>query len=264
MARPSAVPLHHREAGSGGEVLLLLHGFPFHSGMWRPQLDAPPEGWRVIAPDLRGFGRSPATEGKDFGMDAAAADVAALLQRLGIARAVVCGLSMGGYVAFAMLRNHASLVRGLVLCDTRAAADTDEVRRGRQQSVTEIGAEGTTNFNEAMLGKLLSPFTQERRPEVVEEVRAMMVEARPESVIAALHGLASRPDSTPMLRGIVIPTLVIVGEDDEITPPREAQIVARGIPGARLEIVPDAAHLPSLENPEVFDRLLSGFLADMR
>jgi 3-oxoadipate enol-lactonase len=264
MASTSAVPLNHREAGSGSEVLLLLHGFPFHSGMWRPQLDAPPEGWRIIAPDLRGFGRSPVIEGNGFSMDAAAADVAALLQRLGIARAVVCGLSMGGYVAFAMLRNHPSLVRGLVLCDTRAAADTDEVRRGRQQSIAQIGAEGTAHFNETMLGKLLSPFTQERRPEVVEEVRAMMAEARPESVIAALHGLASRPDSTPMLRSTVIPTRVIVGEDDEITPPREAQIVARGIPGARLEIVPDAAHLPNLENPEVFDRLLNGFLADMR
>jgi 3-oxoadipate enol-lactonase len=263
MASTSPVPLNYREAGSGSKVLLLLHGFPFHSGMWRPQLDAPPDGWRVIAPDLRGFGRSPSSADNDFGMDAVAADVAALLQRLGIARAVVCGLSMGGYVAFAMLRNHSARVRGLVLCDTRAAADTDEVRRGRQQSVTQIGAEGTSNFNEGMLGKLLSPFTQNRRPELVEEVRAMMAEARPESVIAVLHGLASRPDSTPMLRSIVIPTRVIVGEDDEITPPREAQIVARGIPGARLEIVPDAAHLPNLENPEIFDRLLNGFLADM-
>jgi 3-oxoadipate enol-lactonase len=256
--------LHHEEAGSGSDVLLLIHGFPLHAGMWRPQLAAPPEGWRVIAPDLRGFGRSPVADDGQLTMDAAAADLAALLPRLGVQSAVVCGLSMGGYIAFAMLRRYPQLVRALVLCDTRASADSDEARRGRLQSVSEIQTGGTRAFMEAMLPKLLSPYTRNRRPEIVEEVSAMMSEAPAESVNAALRGLAARPDSTPLLRAITIPTRVIIGEDDEITPVREGQIIARGIPGARLEIVPDAGHLSNIENPEVFNRVLEGFLRDMR
>jgi pimeloyl-ACP methyl ester carboxylesterase len=115
-----------------------------------------------------------------------------------------------------------------------------------------------------MLPKLLSPFTRKRRPEVVDEVAAMMAEAPAHSVAAALRGLAARPDSTPLLRGVTVPTRVIIGEDDEITPPREGQVIARGIPGARLELVPDAGHLPNIENPSIFDRLLETFLRDMR
>jgi 3-oxoadipate enol-lactonase len=130
MTSSSGTRLHYEEAGTGDNVLLLVHGFPLHSGMWRPQLASPPAGWRVIAPDLRGFGRSPAVLGEQLTMDAAAEDLAILLEELGVQRAVVCGLSMGGYIAFAMFRQHPQRVRALVLCDTRAGADSEEVRQG--------------------------------------------------------------------------------------------------------------------------------------
>ncbi|CAN5633971.1 alpha/beta fold hydrolase [soil metagenome] len=258
--------LHFEEAGdtAAGDVLLLVHAFPFSSAMWRPQLTEPPQGWRVIAPDLRGYGGSPPIRDEQLTMDAAADDLARLLTRLGVKKAVVCGLSLGGYVTFGMLRRHPAQVRAVLLCDTRAAPDTPDAGRGRLEAAARIRTHGTNAFMESMLPKLLSPITRRRRPELVEEVASMMAAAPAESVAATLHGLALRPDSTPLLRSIVIPARIIVGEDDEITPPSEAQLMARGIPGARIETVSDAGHLPNLENPQVFNSLLGSFLAVLR
>jgi pimeloyl-ACP methyl ester carboxylesterase len=274
-------PLHWVEAGpSDGAVLLLLHGFPFNSAMWRPQLETPPAGWRVIAPDLTGFGGSAATvaagtaaagsaatatgtaaaAAATLTMDRMADDVAALLDRLRIRGAAVCGLSMGGYVTFALLRRHAARVRALVLADTRAAPDSEDVRRGRLETAARVATEGNGPVVEAMLPKLFSPVTPQRQPDLVAEVRAMMADAPPAAVAAALRGMAARPDSTPMLRSINVPTRVVVGQSDQITPPGEAQLMARAIPGAMIEVIPDAGHLPNLENAAAFDSALTAFL----
>lgn len=264
---PASAPrtLHYRTAGPPSpNVLLLLHAFPLNSAMWEPQLASPPEGWHLLAPDLPGYGQSPGIGGEQLTMDAAADGVAALLASLGVRSAVVCGLSMGGYVAFALLRRHRSLVRGLVLCDTRAAADAPEVRAGRLQSAEQVRSGGTASFNDGLLPKLLSPFTRRRSPQVEERVRAMMGEALPDTVRATLLGLAARPDATPLLRAINVPTQVLVGEDDQIIPAGEAQLMARMIPGSYMNIVPDAGHLPNLENPEVFNRTLVTFLSAVR
>ncbi|HSJ06420.1 MAG TPA: alpha/beta fold hydrolase [Longimicrobiales bacterium] len=253
--------LHYRSGGPAtGNPLLLIHGFPLSSAMWRPQIDAPPTGWRVIAPDLRGFGNSPATAGP-VSMDSMADDLAALLAELDISSVAVCGLSMGGYVAFALLRRHPALVRALVLCDTKADADTEDVRRGRLQSASRVEAEGTGSVVDAMLPKLLSPATPRRQAALQEEVRGILESASQAGVAAALKAMAVRPDSTPMLRSINVPTQIIVGADDQITPAGGAQLMVRGIPGARIEVIPEAGHLPNLENTAAFDRALAGFLA---
>lgn len=256
--------LNYEESGqpSSNRVLLLVHGFPFHSGMWRPQLDEPPPGWRVIAPDLPGFGASPLT-GDTLTMDDAADALAELLGSLGVRRAVVCGLSMGGYISFALFRRHPNLVRALVLCDTKAGADGEAARKARHAGVARVTAEGTAGFVDDMLPKLLSPHTRRRQPEVEESLRDIMTAAPAESVAAALRGLAARPDSAPLLQAIMVPTQVIVGSDDEITPVVEAQFLARGIRGALLTIVPDAGHVPNLENPASFNRTLHSFLATL-
>jgi 3-oxoadipate enol-lactonase len=252
--------LHFEQAGipDGSDVLLLVHGFPFNSAMWRPQLQEPPPGWRVIAPDLAGFGGNPPTD--QLSMDGAADDLAALLETLAVSNAVVCGLSMGGYIAFSMLRRHPALLRALVLCDTRAAADSEEARRGRLESAASVRRQGTAEFLQSMLPKLLSPVTRGRQPGVEEELRRIMEAAPAASVAAALEGLAGRPDSTPLLRSITVPTQIMVGSDDEITPVLDAQFMARGIPGAVLTVIPDAGHVSNLENPASFNRALQGFL----
>jgi 3-oxoadipate enol-lactonase len=257
--------LHYQEANpEAANVLLLIHGFPLNSSMWQPQLDQPPDGWRVIAPDLRGYGQSPSLGSEVLTMDAAADDIAALLQSLGIRKAVICGLSMGGYIAFALLRRHLGLFRGLLLCDTRAAPDAEDVRAGRLESAAQVRTAGTAGFTDTMLPKLLSPYTRQRSPELEARVRAMMMEAPADVIAATLIGLAARPDSTPLLRSIAVPTQVVVGEDDQITPAGEAQLMARGIPGSMMQMVPDAGHLPNLENPPVFNRILAGFLMSVR
>ena len=229
--------------------------------MWAEKLAAPPAGWRVIAPDFRGFGESGPAAAGVLTMDGAADDMAALLAHLGIATAVVCGVSMGGYVAFAMLRRHPRLLRGLVLCDTRAEPDTAEARAGRLEKAAGVERDGTGEFVAGMLPNLLSPFTLKNRPAIVSSVNAQLAEATPAAVAAALRGLAARPDSTPLLRSITVPTQVIAGADDRITPAGEARMMARAIPGARFDIVEDAGHLPNLEQPADFDVVLKAFLA---
>ncbi|HWV58040.1 MAG TPA: alpha/beta fold hydrolase [Longimicrobiales bacterium] len=249
-----------REAGSG-DVVLFVHAFPLDSRMWAPQLAAAPVGWRFVAPDLQGFGASGvASVGAPLTMDDIADDVAGLLDHLGVQRAVLCGLSMGGYAAFAFWRRHADRVRALVLSDTRVGADTAEARAGRFSLAERVLREGSRAAVEAMFPKMLSPSTVAHRPDVAATVRSIMESAPPSAIVRALYGLAERPDSTATLPTITAPALVIVGEDDAVTPPAEAERIADGIPGARLVRIPAAGHFPNLEAPEAFNGALTQFL----
>jgi 3-oxoadipate enol-lactonase len=257
--RINGVEMTWREAGSG-EPIVFLHGFPLHAGMWEPQLTDLPAGWRGIAPSVRGFGGSELGAEPASSMDLLAADVAALLDRLGIARVTLCGLSMGGYVALAFVRKYPERLRGLVLCDTRAGADSEDGRRNRYELAERVRIEGVGPVRDAMLPKLISGRTRQEQPEVESRIRAMIEEASPEAVARALTGMAARPDSTPFLREITVPTLVLVGAEDAVTPPGEAQLLVRGIPGARIETVADAGHLSNLEQPATFNRSLWTFL----
>ena len=256
--------LSWREAGAGDDVLVLIHGFPFHSAIWRPQLDAPPPGWRVIAPDLRGFGGSGPLTANRLPMDLLAQDVVSLLAHLNIGKAVFCGHSMGGYVTLALVRRAARLVRGLVLSDTRATPDSPEARQGRLKNAKHVHAHGTAALIDALVPRLLADQTRAELPHVEQELRAIMGSASAPAVIAALLGMAERPDSTPQLRSINVPVQIIVGEHDEITPPGDARLLARAIPGARMEIIPGAGHVPNLEQPAAFNRVLEGFLGGLK
>jgi 3-oxoadipate enol-lactonase len=262
-AHLNGMRMHWVEAGdadSGDDVVLLVHGFPFNASMWQPQLDAPPPGWRMIAPDLRGFGRNEPAGPDALTMERHAEDLAALLRHLGLTRAVVCGLSMGGYIAFALWRHAPELVRAFVLSDTRPGADTEEARRGRVDSARAVSDDGPAALIDGMLPKLLSERTRADRPEVERGLRRMMASAPRPSLAAALLGMAGRPDSTDLLPDITVPTQVVVGADDPITPPEDARLMADRIPDARLHVIEGAAHVPNLEQPAEFNRVLAEFL----
>ncbi len=252
------------EAGKG-DCLVLIHAFPLSADQWQPQLAAPPPGWRVVAPDLRGF-RAPGPPDPGAALvgatsiDEYAADIVALLDRLEVDRAVVAGLSMGGYVAFGLLRLAPERVRGLVLADTRPQADSDEARARRRQMLARLEQAGVAGVAEDLLPTLLGRTTLGERPAVVARVRALIKANAPEAIAAAVHALMGRPDSTPWLHQIRIPALVIVGEEDTLTPPEVAEAMHRAIAGSALAVIPSAGHLSNLEHPEAFTLSLSAFL----
>jgi pimeloyl-ACP methyl ester carboxylesterase len=250
------------EAGAASDrVLVLIHGFPFHAAIWKPQLDAPPEGWSVIAPDLRGFGESAPHDGTAT-MDAYAGDIAALLDHIGVKKAVLCGSSMGGYVLFAFLRRFSKRARAIVLCDTRPTSDTAEVEASRLQLITRVQHEGVGVVADTMLPRLLTHAS--RGTAVEESVRRIVESASATSIIAATQAMLARPDSTPLLRPLgALPTQIIVGADDAITPPGEARLMASAIPSAHIEVIPDAGHLPNIEQPRVFNNVLTRFLSGL-
>ncbi|MEJ2502505.1 MAG: alpha/beta fold hydrolase [Gemmatimonadota bacterium] len=263
--------------GSAGTVVF-VHGFPFDGSMWERQLAGLPPGWNGLAPDLRGFGQSDihdlpgeVSTGRRTGgrvalrdepvltMARFADDVATLIEdRIG-EPAAICGLSMGGYVALEIRRRHPDLVRALILTDTRARSDDDEARENRLRTAQTVRSAGARPVATAMLPALLSPGSRER-PDLVEQVRNMILATPPASLIGALAGMAARHDHTGELGSIAVPTLVVVGDEDGITPPDEARDMTDAIPGARMATIEHAGHLAPLEQPEAFNRILAGFL----
>lgn len=243
-----------------GEPLVFVHGFPLSHAMWNAQIPVFAAKHRVIAPDLRGFGSSVDTEGT-VTMEDFADDLAAILDRLEVQRPLVlCGLSMGGYIAWQFVRKYRPRLRGLVLCDTRASADAPDVVENRLKLAKLVTESGTQPAAEAMLPKAVSPITLADRPEVLDAVRDMMLAADPSGVAAASRGMATRPDMTALLATIDLPTLVVVGADDVLTPVDEMRAMAAGVRGAQFQVVPAAGHLAPLENPSVFNALLTEFL----
>lgn len=259
-ATVNGVRMHWREVGQG-QAVLFVHGFPFHSGMWEEQLARLPRRWRLIAPDLRGFGKTElGGKAGPLGMDLLADDLARLLDSLAIDRAVVVGLSMGGYIAFQLWAWHPQRVRALVLCNTRAGPDTEAGRRGRQELAERVREQGTKAVVETLLPKLTSERTQRERPEVVERVREMMESTPPETIAAASLGMAERPDSTELLPTIEVPTLVVAGGEDAVASLAEAELMAKEIPDARLVVIEGTGHLTPMEDPVAFNRALVHFL----
>ena len=258
VARVRGIEMAYDDDG-GGAPVVLLHGFPLDRSMWREQAEGLGAACRVLAPDLRGLGETP-LGGEAVTMGGMAEDLAALLDSLDLRSVVLGGLSMGGYVAFEFLRRFPERVRALVLADTRPQADTEEGRRTREETARRALKEGIAPIVESMLPKLLSAGTRERGGEVVERVRAMMLRTRPEGAAAALRGMAARRDQTDLLPSIAVPTLVLVGAEDSITPPADAEAMAAKVRGSRLLRIEGAGHLSNVERPEEFNRALVEFL----
>jgi pimeloyl-ACP methyl ester carboxylesterase len=258
-AHISAAGVTYQDAGQGRPVVL-LHAFPLSSAMWKPQLEALADEFWVIAPDLRGFGSTPGFTGAPS-VDQMADDVAVLLDEVEVREPVALGgLSMGGYVALAFARRHAARLRALILADTKADADDGAAKANRDKLIDFAAHHTSRDVIEQLLPKLLAPETPARRPEVVEAVREIAGLQAPAGVIGALRALRDRPDATPGLAKIAVPTLVLVGRDDALTPPAQSEALAAAIPGAKLTVLDGAGHLSNLERPAAFTDAVRAFL----
>lgn len=252
------ITIGYSDSGKG-IPLVFLHAFPLSRTMWNPQIEALARSYRAITIDLRGHGESD-TVLWNCTLDDYAADVIGLLDQLQIARAVFVGLSMGGYIAFSLLRHNPDRVQALVLADTRAQADTKEGKEGRRTMAQVAFKQGASAIADLMIPKLLAEATIRQSPNLTDQVRSMILQATPAGIVVDLMAMAARPDSTDLLGKVTCPTLIIVGENDVATPLSESQYLADRIPGSTFRVIPSAGHLSNFEQPVLFNQILEDFL----
>lgn len=249
--------LAYEERGSG-PVLLFIHGFPFDRTMWIPQLAGLAKVRTCVAADLRGHGMSIVEPVSDLAMDLFADDVAKTLDAIGAEKADICGLSMGGYVAFAMWRRHPDRVRSLILVDTKAEADGDEAKAGREKTAELVAREGMEALHAQLAPKLVGSVPSQ---EVLDKLRRMFLDTPPETAAADSLAMRDRADSTGDLATITVPALWLHGEEDQLMPIEGARASAAKIPGARLVAIPKGGHVSPMENPDAVNDAIREFLA---
>ncbi len=251
--------MHFVNQGSSKTPVIFLHAFPVAHEMWQHQVEALSDQVEVYAVDLPGFGSSP-TLREDASIGAYAKAVTGFMDNQKIEKAYFCGCSMGGYIAFELWRTAWERCAGLILCNTRAEADTEQTKKARMESIETVRSEGLNPIAEGMIGKVFCETTLKEKNDVVEAVRHSILENSPIGVIHALQAMAARPDYVEDLESISVPTLVIVGEDDKVTPMTAAKRMADRIPNAELVVIPEAGHYSPLENPEAVSEAVKAFL----
>jgi 3-oxoadipate enol-lactonase len=244
--------------GTGAPVVL-LHPFPVHHGFWDPVARELSARYRLLLPDLRGHGDSDAGEGPAT-MDKHAADLERLLDHAGVATAVCVGVSIGGYLLWEFWRRSRARVRALVVANTKAQADTGEGRVNRLHAADDVLKRGSEPFIESMLPKLLGRTTVQGRPDLVDAARRMMRKMSPQDIAQVQRGMAERPDSVETLRSIAVPTLVIAGDEDTLTPAGDAELIARNVRGSQLRVIPRGGHYCIFEQPQAGTQLIRQFL----
>jgi pimeloyl-ACP methyl ester carboxylesterase len=265
------MPLHvhsedtdiYYETRGEGPPLILLHPFPTNRDFWNPIAPQLAARYRLILPDLRGHGDSQPGTGPAI-MQKHVADLVRIMEAERIPRACFAGVSIGGYISFEFWRRHRERIQGMILCDTRAQADTEEGRQTRLKAADEVERSGPDEYLEGMVPKLLGESTRRNRLDRVNEARRMMTRMTREGISAVLRGMAARPDSIPTLKTINVPVLVIVGKEDTLTPPADAELMHREIRGSELAAVPTAGHYTPLEQPEAMVQLMRGFLGSTK
>ena len=239
--------------------LLLIHGFPLDHSLWQPNLEALGSVAHLLAPDLLAFGTAEEVPAV-LTMEHLANQLKEQLDAKGIQRTVLCGLSMGGYVALAFLERWPERVAGLILCNTRSTGDTEEGKQGREATALDALAKGSAVIARAMVPKLLSEHTRSTAPELAHTVEAMIARQRPEAIAAASRGMALRPDRTSILRASDTPTLIITSEHDALMPLPTSQAMADASAHSTLVVLPHAGHLSNMEAPEGFNKAVTDFL----
>lgn len=247
-----------------GVPILFVHGFPLDHSMWRYQIEGLSDRYRVLAPDLPGFGASSPLTQPVMRMEDFADSLVAFLDAVGVTEPIVfCGLSMGGYIAWQFWRRHGGRLRALILCDTRAAADAPEVAEQRRVNAERVLREGPGFFAEMMIPRLFAPKALGGSSQIVDDMRRVMLGTPPETIAAALRGMAERVDARPWLAEIRVPTLVVVGQEDALSPPSEMEPMAAAIAGSKFVVIPEAGHLAPLENPSAVTAAIRDFLQSL-
>jgi len=256
----NGLAMNYQERGlPQGLPVVFVHGFPFSHAMWDQQMMALPQEYRAVSYDVRGHGQSEVGDGQ-YSIEYFVDDLIGLLDHLGIKQSVICGLSMGGYVALRTAERHPERVRALVLCDTRSEADPNEAkvkRAGQAKSVKQTGAKA---FADGFVKAVFAPATFQSNPKAVDAIKAVIAGTSPLSIAGTLLALSSRTDTTASLSAINVPTLIMVGELDTLTPPAASEAMHKLIKGSTLQIIPQAAHMSNLENAPVFNGHLTDFL----
>jgi 3-oxoadipate enol-lactonase len=251
------------EVLGSGPPLILLHPFPANHDLWKPAAQAVVSQYRVILPDLRGHGDSGIGEGPAT-MEKHAADLARVLDDEQVGRAPFVGVSIGGYVLFEFWRKYRARVEALILCNTKAQADTSEARAGRLQAAAEVMERGTEPFFGSMLPKLIGKTTHRTRPDLVEGALRMMRKMSADDVAMVQRGMAERPDSVETLKAINVPTLIVTGDEDVLTGMSDAELMRQNIPGSKMRVIAKAGHYSPWEQPEKVGNLLRQFLDALR
>ncbi len=252
-------PINYSDEGKGTPIIL-LHAFAADHVLWEPQVRTLSLQYRVIALDLRGFGASGETDGTAIFVDQYADDVIALLNKLGIEKAVIGGISLGGYVALSLAQRYPQSMLGLILCNTRAGADSEPAKAARVSLVQKIEQYGSAAVVEFYGDKLFGP---KMSTQAKTSVRNMMLRQRPQSLISALLGMAQRPDRSPILDNIGLPTLIISGTADTLIPSSESLFMHRHIRDSAFVDIPDAGHLSNIDKPEEFNRAVNDFMGHL-
>ena len=256
----NGIPFQYTDYGPAeGIPLVFIHGFPFGADMWNGQIQSLPRNIRAITYDLRGHGGSGSDDGQytlEFFVD----DLIALMDHLHLDQAILCGLSMGGYIALRAAERNPGRIRGLVLCNTRSEADSNEAKIRRAASMKSVKTDGLTAFVDGFLRSVFWNATMIENPQAIESIRGLMMKNTPEGICGALLALASRTDTTPSLSSIAVPVCLFAGEHDALTPPSALKSMHEKISGSEFYIVPHAAHMSNVENPGEFNRILAAFL----
>lgn len=261
LASVNGTNLYYADTGKAESLqIVLIHGFPFSSETWKGQAQMLQEkNLRVITYDLRGHGRSDAGDGQ-YTIELFVDDLIALLDHLKITKTILCGFSMGGYVALRAIERNPDRFNALVLCDTMSAADSNEVKIRRANSIKLVKKEGVARFAEGFLKAVFAPKTFDTEPDIVNEIRRIILSNSPLGICGALIAMAGRTDTTEVLSKISVPTLILVGELDAVTPPSAAKKMHDRIPNSKLHHISDAGHMSNLENPIMFNKHLTEFL----
>ncbi len=255
--------LSYDDLGEGDIPVIFLHGYPFSKEMWKQQLEFLQSTHRVIACDIRGFGKSTYEEGT-LSMDLFADDLVTFMYKLQIEKAIICGLSMGGYIALNAIQRFPTYFEALILCDTQCIADTPEGKEKRYKVIEDIKANGVKEFNEKFIKSVFHKDTLSNKKDLVENLRTVVFANSQEVIIAGLTALAERSETCSTLDAIKIPTLILCGREDEVTPLAQSESMHQSIERSRLHVIEKAGHVSNLEQPDEFNQQLLDFLTSYK